>query len=163
MAIRFAKGPALGPVFATRPAPPDAGDSPAGPDGLPPAPARTLPEVSASATAAHPDGDSFCVGVAVRVHAHPAASSFRIVGLAAVFAPPGMTLPESAEELAVAELPRGKVTLELMPGPDGIVAEVAESIDVLGLAEGRNDGVIVIAYDDTGYLPTTVEVPTIPA
>lgn len=160
--IRYALGPSLGSVLATRPAPP-AADSPG--DGAPDtvAPAKTLPEVSAASTACHPDGDAFCVGVAIRVHAHPAATSLRIVGLAAYFAPPGHELPPDADAMVASGLPSGKVSVELTPGPDGIVAEQAYSIDVLGLAEGKNDGQVVIAYDDEGFPPTTVEVPTIPA
>lgn len=162
MAIKFALGPALGPVFATRPAPP-AADSPGDGDASIAPAARTLPEVSAAATAAHPDGDTFCVGVAVRVHSHVAATSLKIVQLAAVFARPGETLPPTADELVASGLPTGKIPVDLQYGPDGVVPEFAGSIDVLGLAEGRNDGQVVIAYDDEGYPPTTVEVPAIPA
>lgn len=158
--IRFALGPSLGPVYATRPTPP-AADSPG--DGAPDtAAAKTLPEVSAASTACHPDGDSFCVGVAAKVHAHAAATSLRIVGLSAHFAPPGRELPADADAIAASDLPSGEVAVDATPGPDGIVAEQSFALDVLGLGEGKNDGIIVIAYDDEGYLPTTVEVPTIP-
>jgi len=160
--IRYALGPSLGSVLATRPAPP-AADSP-GDGDAPIAPAaKTLPEVSAAATAAHPDGETFCVGVAVRIHPHVAATSLRVVGLAAVFARPGETLPTAADELIASGLPTGRIDVDLACGPDGVVPEFSGSIDVLGLAEGRNDGQVVIAYDDEGYPPTTVEVPAIPA
>ncbi len=151
MAIRLALGPALGPVFATRgfvPQPP-AVDSPGG------AAALTLPDVTAALTGGYVSGDQLAVGVVARIAAHTRAGFARIVGLAAIFAPEGKALPTTPEELMTAELPRGQVVVGLVPAADGTVPEHVESIEVVGLSEGRNDGQVVILYDDAGYPDTT--------
>lgn len=147
MALKYALGPELGPVIATRgfaPQPP-AVDSPGG------AAALSLPDVTASLTGAYEAAGTLAVGVVCKVHAHARAGFARIVGLAAVFAPEGTPLPADADALMAAGLPRGEVGVSLEPGPDGVVPEHSASIEVPGLAEGRNDGRVVIAFDDSGY------------